>query len=265
MEREDVRLKMNKEVITDGFSQIRISTNQLMMKMIDPIKKGAERAKVEVPPIGAYEGVALSTLPKYVSYKAALLKEKALWQNISIVLLLCLIAVMLVNQNQITKLTKMYREKEYIVLPDYIPVSPHTISDDYVREAVSHFISLLGNVNSKSIDKQYMELAENMELSMRRRFEEQSVEWVNYVKSEKITEVFNCSKEEIYSHNNGKYDVTAVCKKETYINHEYIGSVDEVVEMSLKLIPPKRQKRWVLHITDIKRNTKKAFKAKSKL
>ena len=100
---------------------------------------------------------------------------------------------------------------------------------------------------------------------MRRRFEEQSVEWVEYVKSENITEIFNCSKEEIYSHNNGKYDVTAICKKETYINHEYIGSVDEVVEMSLKLIPPKRQKRWVLHITDIKRNTKKAFKAKSKL
>jgi hypothetical protein len=170
-----------------------------------------------------------------------------------------------VDRYQINKLSKFYREKEYIVLPDYIPVSPHTISDSYVKEATETFIALLGNINSKSIDRQYEKLVENMDLSLKRRFEEETFEWKEYVKSENITEILKCGKKEIYSNDSGKYDITALCKKETYINHEYIGAVDEVIEMSLKAIAPNKVKRWVLNISDIKRTSKKTFKVKSNL
>ena len=44
--------------------------------MIAPIEK-ASKAKVETPPVGVYENVDLKVLPKYIAYKAALLKEKA--------------------------------------------------------------------------------------------------------------------------------------------------------------------------------------------
>ena len=44
--------------------------------MIGPLEKGFNKATLEAPIKDSYEGVDLSILPKYVAYKAALLKEK---------------------------------------------------------------------------------------------------------------------------------------------------------------------------------------------
>lgn len=253
------------ENIKGATSQLNGNINNLYSNMVDPLKKGIKKAKLEVPAIGIVDGVDLRAMPKFICYKSALIKEKILWQNLSFGLLLVLTVLFTVDRFQINRLSKLYREKEYIVLPDYIPVSPHTISDRYVKEATETFLNLLGNINSKSIDRQYSKLTENMNLPLRRRFEEETFEWKEYVKSENITEVLKCGKQEIYSSNDGKYSVTALCKKETYINHEYIGAVDEVIEMSLMAIAPNKVKRWVLNISDIKRTSKKTFKVKSNL
>jgi len=251
--------------IRKGIDDINNKSKEVFSNMIDAINKGIEKAKVEVPAVGKYEGVDLSKLPSFICYKSVLLKEKLLWQNVSVILLCVLSLLYVVNRNQINKLTKQYREKEYIVLPDHIPVSPHTISDSYVKDAVDTFLSLLGNINSKDIEKQYEKLSSNMSLDLKRRFEEQTYEWKEYVTAENITEILKCGKQEIYSNDKGQYEVTALCKKETYVNHEYIGAVDEVVEMKLAAVAPNKKKRWVVNITDLKRTTKKAFKVKTKL
>lgn len=251
--------------IKSELNEARSKLREVCKGMIDSIDKGIQKAKVEVPAIGKYEGVDLSKLPSFICYKSALLKEKVLWQNVSLILLVALSLLYVVDRYQLNKLTELYREKEYIVLPDHIPVSPHSISDDYVKDAVDTFLSLLGNINAKEIIKQYDKLSTNMSLDLKRKFEEETYEWKEYVISENITEILKCGKQEIYSNDKGQYEVTALCKKETYVNHEYIGVVDEVIEMKLAAVAPNKKKRWVVNITDLKRTTKKAFKVKTNL
>lgn len=231
---------------------------------VTPMQKGIKAAKVKAPPEGSYEGVDLSVLPQYISFKAALIKEKMIWQSFSLVLSLLFGAVFIMDRLEIRSLYQKNREKEYIVLPDFIPVSPHSISDKYVEYAVDDFIQKLGSISSDSVEKQYAMLAENMSLDFRRQFEEETLEWMEYVKEEKITEIVNCPKKEIISHDNGIYQITALCKKQTYINHDHIGQSDEVIEMKLAAIPPKKAKQWVLEIQSLSRSTKKTFKVKKK-
>ena len=46
--------------------------------MIGSMEKGIEAAQLTAPPVGTFEGVDLSIMPKYICFKAALLKEKVL-------------------------------------------------------------------------------------------------------------------------------------------------------------------------------------------
>ena len=55
--------------------------------MVGAMEKGVEAAQVCSPPTGSYDGVNLKVLPKYLCFKAALLKEKVLLQNIVLLLI----------------------------------------------------------------------------------------------------------------------------------------------------------------------------------
>ena len=54
--------------------------------MIGSMEKGIKAAQVVTPPLGVYEGVDLSVMPKYLCFKAALLKEKLLLKNLMLLL-----------------------------------------------------------------------------------------------------------------------------------------------------------------------------------
>ncbi len=234
-------------------------------RIISPLRKGVVKTNIKTKGNEDLLKVDLSKLPKYISYKTCLIREKLLWQNVSLVLFVLSCTIFMIDYNQINDLQKRLREKEYIVLPDYIPVSPHTISDQYISYAVDEFISQLGNVHFSTISKQYSKLSENMDLPLRRRFEEEVYEWIKYVEKEKITEVVTCDDKEIYTKNDGIYRVTAICKKETYVNHDFIGEVEEVIELKIGAIPPKKKNRWVVQIKELTRGKKKTFNSRKKI
>ena len=56
---------------------------------------------------------------------------------------------------------------------------------------------------------------------------------------------------EIVSNQQGQYGVTAFVKANFYADGQYLGNEDQVVEMTLKLVPPEQGKRWYLQITQI--------------
>ena len=224
-----------------------------------------DKSKVNRPPPQEFEGIDLSILPKYLCFKAALKKEKMIWQTFSLVLSILFVSVFAIDRFELSSLYQKYREKEYIVLPDFIPVSPHSISSKYVHHAVNDFIQKLGSISPKTIEEQYQMLSENMSLDFRRRFEVQMVDWIESVKRENIIEAIHCPKKEIISHGDGTYDVTALCTRDSFVNHEHIGKQDEVIEMTIAAIPPKKAKRWVLEIKRLKRSSKKSFQVKKSL
>jgi hypothetical protein len=236
--------------------------------MIGAMEKGIQAARIAAPPMGVCEGVDLRTIPKFVSFKAAMLHNKLTQQFTILVLSFLLCAQYLINRHETLSLYEKLRTKEYILAPgvqDFTPASSGTVSDEYVADAVNDFLSLIGNVGSGNIEEQYKSVSDLMSPSLKARFLTESQEWITKVKSESISELFTVTDKEIVSHDDGTFQTTIFGKRDRYINNEYAGRADEVIELTLELIPPKKEKRWYLQIDNLTRSSLANYKTKKKL
>ena len=147
---------------------------------------------------------------------------------------------------EIYALQKRLREKEYILAPgviDFTPASHLSVTDGYVADAASDFISDLGNVTNTSIDEQYARLTRFMSKDLKVKFEMENTEWIEQVKIEGISQVTGIKEKQIKTDGTGRYNVTALVRADFYGNHHYLGFEDRAVEMTLSLVPPREGKR----------------------
>ena len=233
--------------------------------IVGAMEKGVAAAQVCSPPAGSYDGVNLKILPKYLCFKAALLKEKVLLQNMVLLLVGVLGVYFIITRYEIGNLYSKLREKEYILAPgvaDFTTAAPQTVTDGYVENAVMSFLRTLGNINPVNIDEQYRELSGYMSHDLKVRFDMETSEWAEMVKLENISEVLKVTDKEIVSDERGNYKVVAIATRERYANNDYMGRTDEVIEMVLKLIPPKQGKKWFLQITSLTRTEADSFRGK---
>ena len=240
--------------------------------MIGPIEKGFQRASVESPPQGSYKEVDLRLLPKYISYKAALLREKLTLYYILTAVLLLFVAHYLISRSEISDLYGRLREKEYILAPgviDFTAALPQRVPDSYIHDATMDFLSDLGNISATNIDEQYDVMKRFMSHELKVRFEADSSDWVEQVKTDNISQILKVTDVEIISNRNGAYKVVAMGRVDFFTSHEYLGHEDQVIQMTLKLVPPESGKRWFLQMTDLlwekadKFNSKSSFNSQS--
>lgn len=233
--------------------------------MLTAMDKGVEAALVSAPPVGVYHGVDLRILPKFIAFKAAMLKQKMTLQYILAIHMAAFALNFAFSRFEIHGLEKKLREKEYILAPgvmDFTTASPQSVSDTYVVNAAMSFLSMLGNINAANVDEQYKRLSTFMSSELRIQFEEESREWRETVKAENISEILRVTDREVVATDDGFYKFTAITSRERYSNNESLGHVDEIVEMTMKLVPPVKGKEWYLEITSLKRSRADGFKSK---
>ena len=234
-------------------------------EMLTAMDKGVEAALVTTPPVGVYKGVDLRILPKFIAFKAAMLKQRMTLQYILAIHLAAFALNIAFSRIEIHGLEMKLREKEYILAPgvmDFTTASPQSVSDTYVVNAAMSFLSMLGNINAANVDEQYKRLSSFMTPELRIQFEEEAKEWRETVKSENISEILKVTDREVVTTSEGFYKLTALTSRERYSNNESLGHVDEVVEMTMKLVPPVKGKEWYLEITNLKRSRTEGFKTK---
>lgn len=232
--------------------------------MLTAMDKGIEAAQVATPPVGVYQGVDLRILPKYIAFKSAMIKQRMTLQYILAIHLAAFGLHFVLSRFEIHNLAAKLREKEYILAPgvmDFTTASPQSVSDTYVVNAALSFLSMLGNVNAANIDEQYKRLSNFMTPVLQIQFEDEAREWRETVKADNISEILRITDREITTNADGFYKVTAMAQRERYANSESLGHVDEVIEMTMKLVPPVKGKEWYLEITSLKRGRADGFKA----
>ena len=109
--------------------------------MIGIKQKGIAGVKVMTPNL---KDIDFEKLPRYISYKAALLKQKIALEYFLIAVVVILGSAYISERSNNASLVAKLREKEYIVLPDFITVSPQSVSEEVINLAISDFISHLG-------------------------------------------------------------------------------------------------------------------------
>ena len=236
--------------------------------MIGPMEKGFQKATLEVPPQGSYEGVDLSVLPKYIAYKSALLKEKMTLYYILTAILILFISHYLISRLEISSLHGKLREKEYILAPgvlDFTKASPQMVPDSYIHDAVIDFLSTLGNTSAANIDEQYTSLKRFMSHELRVQFDVDTSDWVEQVKTDNISQILKVTDMEITSDLKGAYKVIALGRTDFYASQQYLGGEDQVIKMIVRLVPPESGKRWYLQIISLSWEGAETFKTKSGL
>lgn len=236
-----------------------------MKRMIGAMEKGIQAAQVVTPPKGNYDGIDLTVLPKYISFRAALMKNQLTQQYMILVLAVLLIVQFLASRMEIYSLYGKLRAKEYILAPgvqDFTPASAQSVPDSYISDAVSEYLGQLGNITAGSVDEHYKLLANSMSPQLQVKFMSEAADFKAKVKSENISELLTVNTKEIKTTGDGYYLVTAIARRDTYINNDYIGHIDEVIEMVLQLVPPKSGRRWFLQINSLTRQNSDTFKAR---
>ena len=238
------------------------------VKMVGPIEKGFHKAALESPPQGSYEGIDLSILPKYISYKAALLREKMTLYYILTAISLLFVSHYLVSRIEIFSLYGRLREKEYILAPgvlDFTKASPHIVPDSYIHDASMDFLSSLGNISAANVDEQYASLKRFMSHDLKIQFDMDTFDWIEQVKTDNISQILKVTDVEIISNSGGAYKVTALGRVDFYADQQYLGHEDQVIQMVLKLVPPESGKRWYLQITFLSWEKAETFQTRSNL
>jgi hypothetical protein len=241
-------------------------SGKIQDNIIGPMEKGMEAARIQAPPQHVIDGVDLRVLPKFICYRAALLRERLSLQYGLAILTGVFIVVFISSRIEISHLYTKLREKEYILAPgvqDFTPAAPQSVPDSHVANAAMDFLQTFGNINPVNIDEQYARLEESMSPELKIRFELEASLWKAKVKSDGVSQIFEISDKEIRTKHDGYYEVTAVGKKESYVNNEHIGSTEQVVEMVLKLIPPQAGKRWYLEIEKLESHEANAFRVRN--
>ena len=240
----------------------------VQINLIGPMEKGIEAAKLQAPPSHVVEGVDLKVLPKFICYKAALLREKLSLQFALALVVGAFLILFISSRIEVSTLYSKLRSKEYILAPgvqDFTPVSPQMVPESHVFNAAMDFLQMFGTYSAPNITEQYSRLSENMSPELKVQFELEAQSWKAKVKDENISQILSVMEKEVRSNNNGFYQITAICKKDTYANGEHLGSNDVVVEMILRLIPPQAGKRWFLEITKLTSQDSNAFRTKNSI
>lgn len=240
----------------------------IQSSVIGPMEKGFEAARIQAPPLHVVNGIDLKILPKFICYKAALLREKLALRFWFVLVVGASLIVFISSRWEIHHLEGKLRQKEYILAPgvqDFITVSPQSVPESHIQNAAMEFLQTFGNLNPSNIDEQYRRLADSMSPDLRVQFELEAVPWRTKVKEEGISQILSISEKEIRSTGDGYYQVTAIGKKDSFVNSEHLGSTDVVIEMVLKLIPPQAGKRWYLEIAKLVSQDANSFRVKSGL
>lgn len=236
--------------------------------VIGPMEKGMQAAQIQTPPIHVIDGVDLKVLPKYICYRAALLRERLSLQYGLAIVSAILLVTFISSRVEIAHLYSKLRDKEYILAPgvqDFTPAAPQSVPDSHVANAAMEFLGQFGNINPSNIDEQFARLEESMSPELKVRFQMEADPWKSKVKSDGISQILSIAEKEIRTKHDGYYEVTAVAHKDSYANHEHLGTTDEVIEMVLKLIPPQAGKRWYLQIEKLESHESNAFRVKESL
>ena len=236
--------------------------------MIGPMEKGFQQAQISTSPQGSYDGVDLRILPKYICYKAALLKEKMTLYYIITVILFLFVSHYLTARIEISNLHGRLREKEYILAPgvmDFTKASPQIVPDSYIHDASMDFISDLGNISAANIEEQYNSVKRFMSHDLKIRFDVDTSDWVEQVKTDNISQILKVTDMEVTSDLQGSYKVVVLGKVDFYSSHQYLGHEDQVIQMVLKLVPPETGKRWYLQITSLSWEKAETFHKRSSL
>ena len=235
--------------------------------MIGPKEKNVRQVQSKAPPNekGASQ---FRNLPKYISYRAALLREKLIMSYLVAILSGLFVVYFVISRVEIASLYKQLRVKEYILAPgvlDFTTATPQSVPDSYVNDAVSDFLSTLGNINATNIAEQYESLKRFMSPELKIKFGNDAKDWIAQAKSEDLAQIFVIKKKKIKSNSQGYYNVTAFARADFYAAGQYLGHEDQVVEMTLTLVPPDRSKRWYLQITSLSWSKLDDFQTRKKL
>lgn len=239
-----------------------------LLSMIGPKEKGITGEQVEPLPVGSYEGVDLKNLPKFICFKAALLKEKMTLKSVLAILAVLFSTHYCATRMEVSSLHQKLREKEYILAPgvlDFTTASPQAVPDSYVNDAVTDFLSDLGNISANNIDEQFNTLKRFMSDKLKVTFEMETADWIEQVKSEGISQILTVINKEIKTDNDGNYQVVATARAEFYANQQYLGHEDQVIEMTMKLTPPQKSHRWYLQLTSLSWTKADTFQTKNNL
>jgi len=174
--------------------------------VIGPMEKGFAAAKLETPPAGVIDGVDLRVLPKFVCYKAALLRERLSLQYVLALVVGVFLAYFVVSRVEVAGLSSKLREKEYILAPgvqDFIAVSPQSVPASHIQNAAMEFLQTFGNLNAVNIDEQYARLAESMSQDLRVQFDLEAGPWRAKVKEDGIAQILSVTDKEIRATNDG--------------------------------------------------------------
>jgi hypothetical protein len=147
---------------------------------------------------------------------------------------------------------------------NFTPAAPQSVPDSYVANAVVDFLGQLGNVTAGNIEEQYAALSESMSPQLRVKFLAEASSVKAKVKAEGISELLTITEKEIRTTGDGYYQITALARRDTYVNNEYLGHADEAIGMILQLVPPKSGRRWYLQINSLSRESANSFQAKKK-
>ena len=250
------------------FQKIKEASKSKLSQMIGVFEKDMQKEKVEPTPVGIYDGVNLKVLPKFICYKAALLKQKGTLELFVSLLSMALVSYFVITRFEISSLYDKLRSKEYILAPgviDFTPASSQSVSDEYVSQAVMEFVSQFVNINPANIDERYESLANAMSSDLQIKFRSEASSWREKVKQDNLFEMASVTSKQIESDAKGSYRVVAKVKTSSFVGSEHIGVRDEVIEMGLKLMPPREGKRWFLEMTSLSKgsldsyNVKKSF------
>jgi hypothetical protein len=208
------------------------------------------------------EAIDLSMVPNYVSYKAALAREKDLLRKICVGLFLALIVVFVAGRIEVYRLQGKLRTKEFILAPgvnDFIPVAPQSVPDSYVQHAVSDFVSTLGNTNPNNIEERFKQLSSVMSPALQIKFNAEAKEWISKARTDNISEMVTVVDKRIESDGSGAFKAVVHLRTDSFIAAESIGYRNEVIEMGLRLVAPEIGRRWFLEITSLTRESEDAF------
>ena len=235
--------------------------------MVNEKQKNVPGQKIQAQK-GALVETDLRKLPKYLCYRASLLREKLTLQYVLALVVACWMIQYTVDKVSDNELMQKYRQKEFILAPSNIvgftPAKPQGVPDSYVDDAAGTFIALLGNVNASNIDGNYKILTKYMSPELKIQFEAEVQDWVKTIREENVSEILTVSKKEIVSGEAGHYQLTAVAKRERYAGSDYLGFTDEVITMKMKLMPPKEEMQWHLQIYHLTRSDANSFKVRVK-
>ena len=209
-----------------------------------------------------------ANLPRYLSYKAALLREQQTLRLLLVLVSSVSVMMFIWSRYEISKLQERLRVKEYILAPgvmDFTPASPQQVSDSYVSDAVSDFVMNLGNISASTIDEQYASVKSFMSDKLRIEFDLDTAAWTQQVKKEKISQILDVTSRKIKSAGDGWYEASIKGKANFYSRGDYLGYEDQAITMTLKLMPPKSGKRWYLQIETLNWDREATYQAKRRI